>query len=63
MLNPESVLENDAHKLLGDFEIQTDHLIRTKRLMINYKKRQNCQIESFGMLADYPKRAKRRIIT
>ena len=23
--NPESVLENEAHKLLWDFEIQTDH--------------------------------------
>ena len=27
MNNPESVLENDTHKLLGDFEIQTDPLI------------------------------------
>ena len=27
MHNPESVLENETHKLLGDFEIQMDHLI------------------------------------
>ena len=27
MHNPESVLENDTHKLLWDFDIQTDHLI------------------------------------
>ena len=27
MHNPESVLENDAHKLLWDFDMQTDHLI------------------------------------
>ena len=25
MHNPESVLENEMHKLLWDFEIQTDH--------------------------------------
>ena len=25
--NPESVLKNETHKLLSDFEIQTDHLI------------------------------------
>ena len=27
MHNPESVLENETHKLLWDFEIQTDHKI------------------------------------
>ena len=27
MHNPEPVLENDTHKLLWDFDIQTDHLI------------------------------------
>ena len=27
--NPELVLENETHKLLWDFEIQTDHLIAT----------------------------------
>ena len=27
MHNPTSVLENDTHKLLWDFDIQTDYLI------------------------------------
>ena len=42
MHNPESVLENETHKLLGDFEIQTDHLISARRvdlIIINKKKR------------------------
>ena len=29
--NPATVLENDSHKLLWDFDIQTDHLIPTRR--------------------------------
>ena len=32
MDNPEPVLENDTHKLLWDFNIQTDHLIPARRL-------------------------------
>ena len=31
MHNPESVLENETHKLLRGFEIQTDHLISARR--------------------------------
>ena len=31
MHNPESFLENEIHKLLWDFEIQTDHLISARR--------------------------------
>ena len=31
MHNPASVLENDTHKLLWDFNIQTDHLISAWR--------------------------------
>ena len=47
MHNLESVLENEAHKLLWDFEIQADHLISTRRpdlIIINRKKEnfQNC---------------------
>ena len=30
MNNPELVLENETHKLLSDFEIQTDHLISAR---------------------------------
>ena len=31
MHNPESILENEMHKILWDFEIQTDHLISARR--------------------------------
>ena len=31
LLKPEFVLENETHKILWDFEIQTDRLIRAKR--------------------------------
>ena len=31
MYNSESVLENEMHKILWDFEIQTDHLISARR--------------------------------
>ena len=45
MLNPESVLENETHKQLWDFDIQTDHLILARRpdLVIFNKKRENLQ--------------------
>ena len=42
MHNPKPVLENDTHKLLWDFDIQTDHLIsfrRTNFIVINNKKK------------------------
>ena len=41
MHNPASVLENDTHKLLWDFNIQTDHLIPARRpdlIIINRKR-------------------------
>ena len=43
MHNPESVLENEMHKVLWDFEIQTDHLIsaRQQDLVIVNKKKEN----------------------
>ena len=47
MHNPSSVQENDTHKPQWDFDIQTDHLISTRRLdliIINNKKE----------LADHP---------
>ena len=43
MHNPTPVLENDAHKLLWDFNIQTDHLIPDRRpdfIIISTKKRE-----------------------
>ena len=45
--NPEYVLENETHKILRDFEIQTDHLITAKRqdLVIIYKQKKTaCRI-------------------
>ena len=42
MHHPASVLENDTHKLLRDFDIQTDHLISARRpdlIIINNKKK------------------------
>ena len=47
MHNPGSVLEKDSHKLLWDFDIETDHLIPTRipNLIIINKKRE------FGKLA------------
>ena len=59
MHNPASVLENDTHKLLWDFDIQTDHLISARRpdLIIIYKKRKKekgiCKIVDFAVPADH----------
>ena len=42
MHNPAPVLENDIHKLLWEFNIQTDHLIPVRRpdlIIINNKKK------------------------
>ena len=49
MHNPESVLENETHKLLWDFEIQTDHLILARQpdLVIVNKKKEDLQ--NFGL--------------
>ena len=49
MHNPAFILENDTHKLLLDFDIQTDHLISARRpdLIIinnNKKKKRTCKI-------------------
>ena len=45
MHNPAAVLDNDTHKLLWDFDIQTDHLILARRpdLIIIKKKKANLQ--------------------
>ena len=53
MHNPAAVLENDTHKLLWDLDIQTDHLISTRRpdfIVINNNNNnkkenlQNCEL-------------------
>ena len=57
MHNPAPLLENATHKLLWDFNIQTDHLILAKRpdlIIINKKKRKKktCKIVDFTVPAD-----------
>ena len=52
--NPEYILENEMHKILWDFEIQTDHLILTKQpdqTIVNKKKR-TCWIMDFAAPAN-----------
>ena len=48
MHNPAPVLENDTHKLLWDFDIQTDQLISAKRLdlIIINKKRKSAKLST-----------------
>ena len=55
MHNPESVLGDETHKLLWDFEIQTNHLISARQpdLIINNKKERTCRIVDFAVLADH----------
>ena len=55
MHNPASVLENNTHKLLWDFDIHTDHLISAKRpdLIIINKKKRTCKIVNFAVPADH----------
>ena len=60
MQNPASVLENDTHKLLWDFDIDTDHLISARRpdlIIINKKKKKKrkriCKIVNFADPADH----------
>ena len=56
MHNPATVLENDKHKLLWDFDIQTtDHLISARRpdlIAINKKKRTH-KIVNFAVPPDH----------
>ena len=55
MHNPAPVIENDSHKLLWDFNIQTDHLIPARRpyfIIIN-KKMRICKIVDFAIPADH----------
>ena len=57
MHNPAPVLENDLHKLLWDFNIQTDHLIPARRpdlIIINKKKKKRiCKTVDFAIPADH----------
>ncbi len=52
------VLENDVHKLLWDFDIQTDHLISARRpdlIIINKKKKNEitCRSVDFAVPTDH----------
>ena len=55
MHNTASVLENETHKLLWDFDIQTDHLISARRpdLIIIRRRRRTYRIVDFVVLADH----------
>ena len=55
MHNPAPVLENATHKLLWDFNIQTDHLIPERRpdLIITNRKKRTCTIVNFAVPADH----------
>ena len=57
MHNQLSVSENDTHKLLWDFDVQTDHLISARRpdlIVINKeKKKRTCKIVDFAVQADH----------
>ena len=55
MHNPAPVLENNTHKLLWDFDIDTDHLIsaRIPDLIIINKEKRTCEIIDFAVPADH----------
>ena len=55
MHNPAPVRENDLHKLLWDFNIQTDHLIPARRpdLIIINKRTRICKIVDFAVPVDH----------
>ena len=61
MHNPESVLENEKHKILWDFEIQTDHLMPArwpnlvnKQTNKQIKKWRSYRIVDFVVHSDWP---------
>ena len=60
MHNPESVLENETHKLLRDFDIQMNHLISARQpdLIIIKKKERTSQSKTERMRKEYEKRDK-----
>ena len=61
MHNPATVQENDTHKLLRDFDIQTDHLISARRpdLIIINKKERTCRIVDFAVPVDHRVKSKK----
>ena len=57
--NPASVQEKDTHKLLGAFDIQTDHRW-PDLIIINNKKKRTSKIVDFAVLADQRIKLKER---
>ena len=58
MYNSESFPENETHKLLRDFDVQTDRLILARRpdhiiINNNNKKKRTCKIEDFAVPGDH----------
>ena len=57
MQNPAPVIENNTHKLLWDFDIETDYLISARRpdtIIINkQKKEEDFKIVDFAVPADH----------
>ena len=55
MHNRKSALENEKHKLLWNFEIQTDHEISARwsnLIIVNNKKEKTCWKVNFAVLSD-----------
>ena len=56
MHNPVPVLDNDTHKVLWDFDIQTGHLMSAENSRpYNNQQKKNCKIIYFAVPADYYK--------
>ena len=56
MHNPELVLNNEAQKLLWDFDILTNHLISARRpdfVVTNNKKKKTFKIVAVAVSADH----------
>ena len=56
MYDLESFLKNEVHKILWNFEIQTDHLILTSwpnTVIVKKKKKRTCLIVGFAIWADH----------
>ena len=52
MHKPESVVENKTHKILWNFEIQTDHQIPARRPDLVINKKRTYLLEDFIVPAD-----------
>ena len=64
MHNLDSVQENETHKILWDFIIQTDHLILSRRpdlvIIKKRKKKRTCRIGDFVVPVDHRKKNERK---